>query len=138
MIRAQPPLIFSFLSWYGTPQITAMLLLILMKARRGVLPGALLGTLGAGGRQMVDGAVGERSVFSYDYFYLPLVALETNHTCQFFFFSPARRGHVCLYRSAAYVAQLLSAEDVAGRGYFALPLGNGAVGKQESQQCTLD
>lgn len=90
---------------------------------------------------MVDGAVGERSVFSYDYFCFPLVALETNHTCQsffFFFFSPPCGGHVCLYRSAAYVAQLLPAEAAGGRGSFALSLGNGAVGKQESEQCTLD
>lgn len=88
---------------------------------------------------MVDGAVGERSVFSYDYFCFPLVALETNHTCQsLFFFPPLCGGHVCLYRSAAYVAQLLPAEAVAGRGSFALSLGNGAVGKQESEQRTLD
>lgn len=56
----------------------------------------------------------------------------------FFFFPPLCGGHVCLYRSAAYVAQLLPAEAAGGRGSFALSLGNGAVGKQESEQCTLD
>lgn len=144
----QPPFISS-LSWYRTPQITAMLLWSLWK-RRGVLPEAPSGTSGWGGvgwggkwslrsstlNPRVDGAVGERSVFSCYYFCIPLVALEMNHTCQSF--SPAKGGHVCLYRSAAYVAQLLSAEAVAGRGSFTLSLGNGTVGKQESEQHTLD
>lgn len=134
----------SFCVWNTTnySPVGAMLFQSLAKLW-GVIWGTLPGTLGGKWSPRPTPTnpsgrchIGERAVFSYYYFYLPPVAQKMNHTCQSL--SLVQGGHVCLYWSAAYVAQLLPAETGAGRGLFTLSLGNGTVGRQDSKQYTLD
>lgn len=78
----------------------------------------------------------KRAIAAYYYLYLPPAAQKMNHTCQSL--SLVRGGHVCLYWSAAYVAQLLLEEADAGGGLLTLSLGNSTVGRQDAKRRTLD